>query len=85
MFIVPLQQVRTFFPRTVEGIQNIIRLAKSEGARVRASGIKHTTTPFIWGVENARQNLPGHSLEYVIAMVPQEGNYLIENRGWDEI
>ena len=67
------------------GIQNIIRLAKSEGARVRASGIKHTTAPFIWGVENARQNLPGHSLEYVIAMVPQEGNFLIQNGGWDKI
>ena len=85
LFSVPLQQVRTFFPRTVEGLQNIIRLARSQGARVRASGIKHTTTPFIWGVENARQNLPGHSLEYVIAMVPQEGNFFIQNRGWDGI
>jgi len=79
--------VRTFFPRTVEGIQNIIRLAKSEGARVRASGIKHTTTPFIWGVENARQNLPGHSLEYVIAMVPQEVSdqlaYARGTEGWE--
>merc|ERR1719495_415686 len=64
--------VRTFFPRTIQGIQNIIRKAKSEGARVRASGIRHTTTPFIWGVDNKRQDVPGHTLEYVIAMVPQE-------------
>ena len=67
------RQVRTFFPRTVTGIQNIIKMAKLEGARVRASGIRHTTTPFIWGVDNERQDLSGHNLEYVIAMVPQEG------------
>ena len=48
-------------------------MAKLEGARVRASGIRHTTTPFIWGVDNERQDLSGHNLEYVIAMVPQEG------------
>ena len=44
-----------------------------EGARVRASGIRHTTTPFIWGVNNDQQPQQGHTLEYVIAMVPQEG------------
>ena len=48
-------------------------MAKSEGARIRPSGIRHTTTPFIWGVDNDKQPLLGHTLEYVIAMVPQEG------------
>ena len=48
-------------------------MAKSEGARIRPSGIRHTTTPFIWGVDNDLQPQLGHSLEYVIAMVPQEG------------
>ena len=50
-------------------------MAKAEGARVRASGIRHTTTPFIWGVDNDHQPQLGHTLEYVIAMVPQEGVY----------
>merc|ERR1719495_477056 len=81
--------VRTFFPRTIQGIQNIIRKAKSEGARVRASGVKHTTTPFIWGVDNKRQDVPGHTLEYVIAMIPQEVSDQLayarpEAKGWDE-
>ena len=67
--------MRTFFPRTVSGVQEIIRMAKQEGARVRASGIRHTTTPFIWGVDNDHQPQLGHTLEYVIAMVPQEGMY----------
>ena len=48
-------------------------MARDEGARVRASGIRHTTTPFIWGVDNDHQPQLGHTLEYVIAMVPQEG------------
>lgn len=80
--------VRTFFPRTVSGIQEIIRMAKSEGARVRASGVRHTTTPVIWGVENDRQPQLGHSLEYVIAMIPQEVSdqlsYARETEGWEE-
>ena len=50
-------------------------MAGKEGARIRASGIRHTTTPFIWGVDNNHQPQPGHTLEYVIAMVPQEGIY----------
>ena len=50
-------------------------MARDEGARVRASGIRHTTTPFIWGVDNDHQPQLGHTLEYVIAMVPQEGVY----------
>merc|ERR1719367_667047 len=79
--------VRTFFPRTVSGIQEIIRMAKSEGARIRPSGIRHTTTPFIWGVDNDKQPLLGHILEYVIAMVPQEVSdqlsYARETEGWE--
>ena len=53
-------------------------MAGKEGARIRASGIRHTTTPFIWGVDNNHQPQPGHTLEYVIAMVPQEGIYHAE-------
>ena len=48
-------------------------MAAEEDARVRASGIRHTTTPIIWGVDNNLQPQYGHTLEYVIAMVPQEG------------
>merc|ERR1719430_2933852 len=33
--------VRTFFPRTVTGIQNVVRAAGKEGARVRASATQH--------------------------------------------
>ena len=54
-------------------------MAKSHGARIRASGIRHTTTPFIWGVDNDRQPQVGHTLEYVIAMVPQEGRNSMKN------
>ena len=32
--------VRTFFPRTVEGVQNIVRMAREQGSRVRASGTR---------------------------------------------
>ena len=32
--------VRTFFPRTVEGVQNIVKLARQQGSRVRASGTR---------------------------------------------
>ena len=48
-------------------------MAGDEGARVRASGIRHTTTPWIWGVDNNHQPQSGLTLEYVIAMLPQEG------------
>jgi len=79
--------VRTFFPRTISGIQEIIKMAKSQGARIRPSGIRHTTTPFIWGVDNDRQPQLGHTLEYVLAMVPQEVSdqlsYAREHEGWE--
>ena len=65
--------MRTFFPRSVAGIQEIIRMAGETGARVRASGIRHTTTPWLWGVDSNHQTQYGDTLEYVIAMVPQEG------------
>ena len=32
--------VRTYFPRTVVGIQNIVKMAGEQGARVRASGTR---------------------------------------------
>ncbi len=48
-------------------------MAGKEGAKVRASGIRHTTTPWLWGTDGDIQAHPGHNLEYVIAMVPQEG------------
>ena len=54
-------------------------MAKSHGARIRPSGTKHTTTPFIWGVDSDRQPQVGHTLEYVIAMVPQEGRNSMKN------
>ena len=78
--------MRTFFPKTVNGIQEIIRMAGKEGARVRASGIRHTTTPWIWGVDNSHQPQPGHTLEYVIAMLPQEGRlYHINNNFYSNL
>ena len=44
--------VRTFFPRTVQGIQNIVKAAAVDGARVRASATRHTFNPWLWGVES---------------------------------
>ena len=44
--------VRTFFPRTVVGVQNIVRNASSLGARVRAAATRHTFNPWLWGVES---------------------------------
>ena len=77
-------QVRTFFPRTVAGIQEIIRMAGKEGAKVRASGIRHTTTPWLWGTDGGFQPQSGHSLEYVIAMVPQEGTVYVFYLAFDQ-
>merc|ERR1719192_1363413 len=65
--------VRTFFPRSVNGIQNIIRNASSIGARVRASATRHTFNPWLWGVEsNIQPGTQGHNVDYVIAMLPLE-------------
>ena len=47
--------VRTFFPRTVVGVQNIVRNASTVGARVRASATRHTFNPWLWGVESSVQ------------------------------
>ena len=53
--------VRTFFPRTVKGIQNIVRVAGKDGARVRASATRHTFNPWLWGVEsNLQPGTAGH-------------------------
>jgi len=65
--------VRTFFPRTVEGIQNIVKLAAGNGARVRASATRHTFNPWLWGCESEMQpGQDGQNVDYVIAMLPQE-------------
>jgi len=65
--------VRTFFPRTVLGIQNIVKLAAQEGRRVRASATRHTFNPWLWGVESGMQpGHEGHNVDYVIAMLPME-------------
>merc|ERR1719244_1368259 len=65
--------VRTFFPRTVAGIQNVVRAAGKEGARVRASATRHTFNPWLWGVEsNLQPGTQGHNVDYVVAMLPLE-------------
>jgi len=65
--------VRTFFPRTVAGIQNIVRAAGKDGARVRASATRHTFNPWLWGVEsNLQPGTQGHNVDYVVAMLPLE-------------
>jgi len=65
--------VRTFFPRTVRGIQAIVRMAGEEGARVRASATRHTFNPWLWGVESDMQpGQEGRNVDYVISMLPQE-------------
>jgi len=65
--------VRTFFPRTVAGIQNIVKAAGRDGARVRASATRHTFNPWLWGVEsNLQPGTAGHNVDYVVAMLPQE-------------
>ena len=63
--------VRTFFPRTVVGVQNIVRNASSVGARVRASATRHTFNPWLWGVESGVQpGTEGHNTDYIVSMVP---------------
>jgi len=63
--------VRTFFPRSVNGIQNVIRNASSIGARVRASATRHTFNPWLWGVEsNIQPGTQGQNVDYIIAMLP---------------
>ena len=65
--------VRTFFPRTVQGIQNIVKAAAVDGARVRASATRHTFNPWLWGVESKLQpGTSGQNVDYVIAMLPLE-------------
>ena len=63
--------VRTFFPRTVSGVQAIVKDAGKVGARVRASATRHTFNPWLWGVESDLQpGTQGHNTDYVIAMLP---------------
>jgi hypothetical protein len=78
--------VRTFFPRTVRGIQAIVRLAGQQGARVRASGtrlesnspldiilLRHTFNPWLWGLESDMQpGQAGRNVDFIIATVPLE-------------
>ena len=52
-------------------------MAGLEGAKVRASGTRHTTNPWLWGIDSSLHPHPGHNLEYVISLVPQEGNSII--------
>merc|ERR1711915_1134827 len=81
--------VRTFFPRTVQGIQNIVKMAAAEGARVRASATRHTFNPWLWGVEsNLQPGTSGNNVDYVISMIPQEISdhlaYARDHGNWPE-
>jgi len=65
--------VRTFFPRTVEGVQNIVKLAREQGSRVRASGTRHTFNPWLWGLESEMQpGEQGRNVDFIIATIPLE-------------
>ena len=73
--------VRTFFPRTVVGVQNIVRNASEVGARVRASGTRHTFNPWLWGVEsNVQPGTEGHNTDYIVSMVPLSVSDKLANR-----
>ena len=73
--------VRTFFPRTVVGVQNIVRNASSLGARVRAAATRHTFNPWLWGVESSVQpGTAGHNTDYVVSMVPLSVSDKLANR-----
>jgi len=81
--------VRTFFPRTVKGIQNIVKDAVVNGARVRASATRHTFNPWLWGVEsNLQPGTAGQNVDYVIAMLPLEISdhlaYARDHGSWPE-
>merc|ERR1711970_1026704 len=81
--------VRTFFPRTVQGIQNIVKMAAAEGARVRASATRHTFNPWLWGVEsNLQPGTSGNNVDYVIAMLPLDISdhlaYARDHGSWPE-
>merc|ERR1711970_1155516 len=81
--------VRTFFPRTVQGIQNIVKAAAKDGARVRASATRHTFNPWLWGVEsNLQPGTEGQNVDYVIAMLPLDISdhlaYARDHGSWPE-
>ena len=64
---------RIFFPETREGIQNVVRKAASEGRKVRASGMRHTWNPWMWGVDNELDPMPNEgNVDYFLALVPNE-------------
>ena len=68
------QVARIFYPETREGIQNVVRKAATEGKKVRASGMRHTWNPWLWGVDNELDPIPesGEIVSYFLAMVPNE-------------
>ena len=66
---------RIFYPETLAGIQNVVKKAASEGKRVRASGMRHTWNPWMWGVDNELDPIPTEtedSVDYFLALVPNE-------------
>ncbi len=56
---------------------NIVKKAKRENARVRASGAKHSWNHWVWGVDNIDEKLDDRcytngetgNIDYFIAMV----------------
>jgi hypothetical protein len=67
---------RIFYPETREGVQNVVRKAAAEGKKVRASGMRHTWNPWLWGVDNVLDPIPvdgrAEVVDYFLAMVPNE-------------
>jgi hypothetical protein len=64
---------RVYFPETRAGIQNVVRKAAAEGRKVRASGMRHTWNPWMWGVDNELDHMPDEGdVDIFLAMVPNE-------------
>ncbi len=77
------QVVRTYYPETREGVQNIVRMAAKKKARVRASGAKHSWNHWVWGVDNQYEEAEPNpcydkkytgDVDYFIAMVISQAN-----------
>jgi hypothetical protein len=64
---------RVYFPETRIGVQNVVKKAAAEGKKVRASGMRHTWNPWMWGVDNELDPKPVEGdVDIFLALVPNE-------------
>lgn len=65
---------KIFYPETIVGAQNCVKYVKSQGARLRCGGFRHTWSP-MWPQNNGfflYLDLMNDELEYLISMIPED-------------